>query len=93
MLLSNSCLVLPVVVKQQQEEMSRNHVPTLFAVSVYNMPHITNLNGTAGRKSARLVCATDTNLHGEQIYVQERFCESNIKSANWNEWTKSHATS
>ena len=34
MLLSNSCLVLPAVVKQQQEEISRNHVPSLFAVSV-----------------------------------------------------------
>ena len=33
-LLSNSCLVLPAVVKQQQEEISRNHVPSLFAVSV-----------------------------------------------------------
>ena len=34
-LLSNSCLVLPAVVKQQLEEISRNHAPTLFAVSVY----------------------------------------------------------
>ena len=34
MVLSNSCLVLPVVVKQQQEEISRNHVPSLFAVPV-----------------------------------------------------------
>ena len=33
-MLSNSCLVLPAVVKQQQEEISRNHVPSLFAVSV-----------------------------------------------------------
>ena len=33
-LLSNSCLVLPAVVKQQQEEISHNHVPSLFAVSV-----------------------------------------------------------
>ena len=34
-LLSNSCLVLPAVVKQQQEEISRNHVPSLFAGSVH----------------------------------------------------------
>ena len=33
-MLSNSCLVLPAVVKQQQEEISRNNVPSLFAVSV-----------------------------------------------------------
>ena len=33
-LLRNSCLVLPAVVKQQQEGISRNHVPSLFAVSV-----------------------------------------------------------
>ena len=33
-LLSNSCLVLPAVVKQQKEEISRHHVPSLFAVSV-----------------------------------------------------------
>ena len=33
-MLSNSCLVLPAVVKQQQEDISRNHVPSLFAVSV-----------------------------------------------------------
>ena len=33
-MLSNSCLILPAVVKQQQEENSRNHVPALFAVSV-----------------------------------------------------------
>ena len=33
-LLSNSCLVLPAVVKQQLEDISRNHVPSLFAVSV-----------------------------------------------------------
>ena len=33
-LLSNNCLVLPAVVMQQQEEISRNHVPYLFAVSV-----------------------------------------------------------
>ena len=32
-LLSNSYLVLPAVVKQQQEEISRNHVPSLFAIS------------------------------------------------------------
>ena len=36
-MLSNRCLVLPAVVKQQQEEISRNHVPSLFAVSVYNL--------------------------------------------------------
>ena len=35
-MLSSSCLVLPAVVKQQQEEISRNHVPSLFAVSVYS---------------------------------------------------------
>ena len=34
-MLSNSCLVLPAVVKQQQEDISRNHVPFLFAVSVH----------------------------------------------------------
>ena len=28
-------MVLPAVVKQQQEEISRNHVPSLFAVSVF----------------------------------------------------------
>ena len=39
-LLSNSCLVLPAVVKQQQEEISRNHVPSLFAVSVHWRPLI-----------------------------------------------------
>ena len=33
-MLSKSCLVLSAVVKQQQEEISRNHVPSLFAVSV-----------------------------------------------------------
>ena len=33
-LLSNSCLVLPAVVKQQQEVISRNHVPSLFAVTL-----------------------------------------------------------
>ena len=34
-MLSNSCLVLPAVVKQQQENISRNHIPSLFAVSVH----------------------------------------------------------
>ena len=29
-LLSNSCLVLPAVVKQQQEEISRNHIRTIL---------------------------------------------------------------
>ena len=33
-LLSNSCLVLPAVVMQQQEEIYRNPVPSLFATSV-----------------------------------------------------------
>ena len=33
-MLSNSCLVLPAVVKQEQKEISRNHVPSFFAVSV-----------------------------------------------------------
>ena len=33
-LLSKSCLVLSAVVKQQQEQISRNHVPSLFAASV-----------------------------------------------------------
>ena len=33
-LLSNSCLIFPAVVRQQQEEISRNHEPSLFAVSV-----------------------------------------------------------
>ena len=33
-MLSNSCLVLLVVVKQQLEEISRNHVPSLFAAYV-----------------------------------------------------------
>ena len=33
-LLSNIWLVLPAVVKQQQKEISRNHVPSLFAISV-----------------------------------------------------------
>ena len=33
-MLSSSCLVLPAVVKQELEEISRNHVPSLFAVSV-----------------------------------------------------------
>ena len=33
-LLSNGCLVLPAVVKQQQEEISPNHASTLFALSV-----------------------------------------------------------
>ena len=33
-LLSNSCLVLPAVVKQQQEEISHNHIPSFFAISV-----------------------------------------------------------
>ena len=33
MLLSSSCLVLPAVVKQQQEDISPNHVlPSLFAI-------------------------------------------------------------
>ena len=32
--LSNSCLLLPVTVKQQQEELSRNHVPSLSTVCV-----------------------------------------------------------
>ena len=36
-LLSNSCLVLPAVVKQQQEEIYRNHIPSLFAVSVQSV--------------------------------------------------------
>ena len=36
-LLSNSCLVLPAVVKQQQQDISRNHVPSLFAVSVHSL--------------------------------------------------------
>ena len=36
-LLSNSCLVLPALVKQQQEEISRNHISSLFAVSVVNL--------------------------------------------------------
>ena len=49
MLLSNSCLVLPAVVKQQQEEISRNHVPSLFAVSVYymNFPTFSSLTETS----------------------------------------------
>ena len=34
-MLSNSCLVFPAVVKQQQEEISRNDIPSLFAVSVH----------------------------------------------------------
>ena len=34
-LLSNICLVLPAVVKQQQEAISRNHIQSLFAISVY----------------------------------------------------------
>ena len=34
-LLSNSCLVLPAVVKQQLEEISRNHVPTPYLPSLY----------------------------------------------------------
>ena len=34
-MLSNSCLVFTAVVKQQQEEISHNHVPSLFAVSVH----------------------------------------------------------
>ena len=38
-LLSNNCLVLPAVVMQQQEEISRNHVPYLFAVSVRTYFH------------------------------------------------------
>ena len=42
MLLSNSCLVLPAVVKQQQEEISRNHVQSLFAVSVLFCHRILN---------------------------------------------------
>ena len=29
-MLSNSCLVLPAVVKQQQEEICRSHVPSLL---------------------------------------------------------------
>ena len=33
-MLSNSCLVLPAVIKQQQEEISCNHVPSFFAISV-----------------------------------------------------------
>ena len=37
MLLSNSCLVLPAVVKQQQKEISHNQLQTLFAVSVYRL--------------------------------------------------------
>ena len=31
---ANSCLVLPALVKQQHEDLSSNHVPSLFAVSV-----------------------------------------------------------
>ena len=34
-MLSNSCLVLPAVVKQHQGEISGNHVPSLFGVSVF----------------------------------------------------------
>ena len=35
MLLSNSCLVLPAVVKQHQEEISRNYIPSLFVIFVF----------------------------------------------------------
>ena len=33
-LVSNSCLVLPAAVKQQQTEISRNHIPTIVSLSV-----------------------------------------------------------
>ena len=33
-LFSISCLVLPAVVKQQQEDISHNHIQALFAISV-----------------------------------------------------------
>ena len=41
-LLSNSCLVLPAVVKQQQEDISRNHILSSFAVSIQYTPFDSN---------------------------------------------------
>ena len=42
-LLSNRCMVLPAVVKQQQEEISCNHNPSLFAIS--GQEHLTLCKG------------------------------------------------
>ena len=36
--ISNSCLILPAVVKQQQGEISRNHVPSLFGLNLQTCP-------------------------------------------------------
>ena len=36
--ISNSCLILPAVVKQQQGEISRNHVPSLFGLALQTCP-------------------------------------------------------
>ena len=38
-MLSNSCLVLPAVVKQQQEDISRNHVPSFVLQEVTVSSH------------------------------------------------------
>ena len=42
-LLSNSCLVLPAVVKQQQEEIFRNHVPSLYKTPLNFSPYLENM--------------------------------------------------
>ena len=53
MLLSNSCLVLPAIVKQLQEEISRNHVPSLFAVSVH-VPSLILVRSSGGEENGHL---------------------------------------
>ena len=58
-MLSNSCLVLPAVVKQQQEEISRNHIQSLFAISV------TKLNGSCLAAPIMTYHATSCKEGGE----------------------------
>ena len=62
MLLSNSCLVLPAVVKQQQEEISRNHIQTLFAVSVLENPLISTFKRSLSRHPPDLISSLQAGL-------------------------------
>ena len=62
-LLSNSCPVLPAVVKQQQEEISRNHVPSFFAVSVLG-----SLKAISGLKVGKLQVSKNTQAWELRVF-------------------------
>ena len=62
MLLSKSYLVLPAVVKQQQEDISPNHIPSLFAVSVQCTGGTPRQRGV----SARVVLFSDSDRNVNQ---------------------------